>query len=113
MGGVWENDINCEQIVMFWFRAVLNAVHCMASHWWSQPQGREKAKQCFLTQVLFFFVLVIFILSILSNVGPVDFGMSYNGERLGAKFSQVLAIFSQNSVPQIIILDFEKKLPTI
>ena len=27
-----------------------------------------------------------------SHTGPVDFGMSYNGERLGAKFSQVSSL---------------------
>jgi len=30
--------------------------------------------------------------TILFDAGPVDFGMSYNGERLGAKFSQVDAV---------------------
>ena len=38
-------------------------------------------------------VSVILKFQKISNIGPVDFGMSYNGERLGAKFSQVLARF--------------------
>ena len=34
------------------FRAVLNAVHYMGSHWWWRQPGPEKAKRCFSTQVL-------------------------------------------------------------